>query len=213
MKIAMVMAAGLALGAWQAARTPVRPVISEARGLQDWENAGNGAWAVHGDVLALEKAGVPGGPVRRPAGILVLRDHAVRDFTLDLEVKSTAPVDLAVRDVVLVFGYQSPTRFYYTHMAAKTDAVHNGIFLVDDADRKRLDAPDSTAHLKNQEWHRVRLVRDTASGRIEVSFDGTPMLSATDRTLLEGRIGVGSFDETGEFRNITLTGVPAENAR
>jgi hypothetical protein len=32
------------------------------------------------------------------------------------------------------------------------------------------------------------------------------MLSATDKTLTWGRVGVGSFDETGEFRNLELTG-------
>jgi hypothetical protein len=35
--------------------------------------------------------------------------------------------------------------------------------------------------------------------------DTTPVLAATDRTLLTGRVGVGSFDETGEFRSLEVT--------
>ena len=116
-------------------------------------------------------------------------------------------MDLPVRDVELIFGYESPTRFYYVHLAGITNAVHNGIFLVADADRRRLDQPDSVPQMKDQAWHRVRLERDPASGRIEIFMDGstTPVLKATDTTIAAGRIGFGSFDETGEFRNIVVT--------
>ncbi len=131
----------------------------------------------------------------------------VGDFTLDVDLRSTAPVDLDVRDVLLIFGYQSPTRFYYVHLSKKTDAVHNGIFLVKDADRKRLDAPTSVGRLVDQEWHHVRLVREVASGRIQVFFDAdpNPVLSVVDGTLTTGRVGVGSFDETAEFRGMELS--------
>ena len=93
------------------------------------------------------------------------------------------------------------------HLAGITNAVHNGIFLVADADRRRLDQPDSVPQMKDQAWHRVRLERDPASGRIEIFMDGstTPVLKATDTTIAAGRIGFGSFDETGEFRNIVVT--------
>jgi hypothetical protein len=188
----------------------IKPVLSEARGLQDWDLDGDGTWGVHGDVLTLETAGVPGGPIRRPAAIAVLKSAPLESFTLQLELKSTAAVDLAVRDVLLILDYQSPTRFYYVHLSAKTDPVHNGIFLVNDADRKRLDEPTSTARLKDQAFHRVRVERDAGTGRIAVYFDEdeVPALSATDRTLASGRIGVGSFDETGEFRAIEVTPRP-----
>ena len=87
-------------------------------------------------------------------------------------------MDLPVRDVELIFGYESPTRFYYVHLAGITNAVHNGIFLVADADRRRLDQPDSVPQMKDQAWHHVRLERDPASGRIEIFMDGstTPVL-------------------------------------
>jgi hypothetical protein len=107
----------------------------------------------------------------------------------------------------LIVGYQSPSQFYYVHLSGKTDAVHNGIFLVNNADRKRIDEPTSRARLIDQSWHRVRLEREVASGAIRVFIDDdeTPALSAVDRTLVSGRVGLGSFDETGEFRNIEVT--------
>ncbi len=62
-------------------------------------------------------------------------------MTLRVELRSTAAMPKVTprRDVLLVVGYQSPTRFYYVHISSAGDAVHNGIFLVDNADRRRID--------------------------------------------------------------------------
>ena len=182
------------------------PVLSAVRGLADWELDGNGEWTVRDGVLALAKAGVPEGPIRRPAALAILRGQPLGDVTMRLEIRSTAPANLDVRDVLLIAGYQSPTRFYYVHLSRKTDAVHNGIFIVNDADRRRIDDGTGQPRLLDQDWHRVRLERDVETGRISVFFDGepAPVLTATDRTLLTGRVGVGSFDETGEFRAIEV---------
>jgi hypothetical protein len=177
-----------------------------ARAPEDWEFDGNGTWTTRGDVLVLEKAGVPGGPIRRPGALAIRRGQPVADVEFQVEVRSTAPADLAVRDVLLIVGYQSPSRFYYIHLAAKTDAVHNGIFLVNDADRRRIDDGKGVARLTDQAWHRVRVVRRGTTGAIEVFFDddAQPLLKASDRTLSQGRVGVGSFDETAEFRRLEI---------
>jgi hypothetical protein len=157
-------------------------------------------------LLELHTAGVPAGPIRKPAAMAILKSEPVGDFSLTVELRSTAPADLDVRDVLLIFGYQSPTRFYYVHLSRRTDAVHNGIFLVNDADRKRLDPPTSRSPLLDQAWHRVRLVRNVDNGRAEVYFDDetAPVLAVSDTTLRSGRVGIGSFDETAEFRALVL---------
>jgi hypothetical protein len=189
-----------------ASQLTVKPQISETRGLADFDLDGNGEWSIAGQTLVLAKAGVPGGKIRRPAALAILKSEPLSDLTMRLELRSTAPADLAVRDVQLIVGYQSPSQFYYVHLSAKTDAVHNGIFLVNNADRKRIDEPTSTARLTDQAWHRVRLERNVTTGTIAVYFDDlpAPILTATDRTLTSGRVGVGSFDETGEFRNFDI---------
>ena len=178
-----------------------------AQSLADWEFDGTGVWTMRGDVLVLEKAGVPGGPIRRPAALALFRGRSFEDVEFRIDVRSTAPADLLVRDVLLIVGYQSPLRFYYIHLSAKTDAVHNGIFLVNDADRRRIDDGKARARLTGQDWHRVRVVRRSATGSIQVFFgdETEPTLAATDRTLPSGRIGVGSFDETAEFRGLKFT--------
>jgi hypothetical protein len=213
-RLVLALACVAWLAAAASAQSVVAPALSDARGLADFDLDGSGGWKVQGPALILEKAGVPGGPIRRPAALAILKSAPFGDLTFTLEARSTAPVDLAVRDVLLIFGYQSPSRFYYVHLAAKTDAVHNGIFVVNDADRRRLDEPTSTARLTDQSWHRLRLERRVATGSIAVYFDGnpTPMLSATDRTIVAGRVGVESFDETGEFRSLRVQGTAAGGA-
>ncbi len=71
---------------------------------------------------------------------------------------------------------------------------------------RTIDAASAPARLMDQAWHRIRLERQSAKGTIDVFFgdDLTPLLSATDRTLESGRVGVGSFDETGEFRSFEV---------
>jgi hypothetical protein len=94
------------------------------------------------------------------------------------------------------------------HLSAVTDAVHNGIFLVADADRRRIDSGDAKPLLTDQQWHKVRLVRDGTTGKIDVYIDGSasPVLTAIDHTIAAGRVGLGSFDDTAEFREITVKG-------
>jgi hypothetical protein len=202
---------GLAAGSIGAQPATLRPAFDRAERLSEWTLDGSGAWVVAGNALVLSKAGVPAGKIRRPAAVAILKSEPFSRATLEVDVKSTAPPDLKVRDVNLIVGYESPTRFYYIHLSAVTDAVHNGIFIVADADRKRIDSGKGEPRLTDQEWHRVRVERDPSTGRIEVYFDGdaAPILQASDTTLQTGRVGVGSFDETAQFRNMVVTGTRA----
>ncbi len=208
----------------QAQNAPVRgpqPLVVDlsapARLETDWTLDGSGVWAIRGGLLALEKAGTPSGPIRRPSALAVLRATPLRDLTVDLELRSTAPPVEQVprRDALVIVGYESPTRFYYVHISAARDAVHNGIFLVADADRKRIDTQSERAILVDAAWHRVRVVREAASGRIEVFADdqAAPIMSARDTTIASGRVGVGSFDDTAEFRALRIEGRAATGPR
>ena len=55
-------------------------------------------------------------------------------------------------------------------------------------------------------WHHVRLVRHVKDGLIQVFFDDMehPAMTAHDRTFGHGRIGVGSFDDTGMFDDVEV---------
>jgi hypothetical protein len=106
--------------------------------------------------------------------------------------------------VLIVFGYQSPTRFYYAHLSNETTPPHNGIFLVNDADRLRIDDGTAVPRLMDEQWHEVRLERDASSGAIRVYLDDVLTLQASDTTLRTGRVGFGSFDDPAAFRSIRI---------
>lgn len=205
------MAAGVSLLAAEAVH--IRPSLALDSLAHDWTLDGSGSWAMRDGLLALVAAGKPGGPIRRPSALAIVNGPDLAETTLELELRSTAalPDVTPRRDALLVVNYQSPTRFYYVHLSAARDDVHNGIFLVADADRRRIDSLSAVTPLVDQQWHRARLVRTPASGRIEVYVDDRPdpIMVATDRALGWGRAGVGSFDDTAEFRKVSVTGSTA----
>jgi hypothetical protein len=111
------------------------------------------------------------------------------------------------RDLCFFFGKKSDTEFYYVHIATEADPHANSIFLVNNEPRvsiaeKRTDG----TKWKDGTFHKVRIERSTRSGKILVYFDDmdNPIMEASDRTFLSGSIGLGSFDDTGQFRNLKI---------
>jgi len=185
-----------------------RPAFNAPEALSKFTLDGSGTWEISGGNLVLSKAGIPGGAIRRPAALAILQSQPLAKATVQVEMRSTAALEVKNRDLEIIFDYVSPTRFYYVHLAGITDAVHNGVFIVDEKDRRRIDDGKAAPQLTDREWHRVRLERDGESGRIEVFVDGAkePSLRANDTSIRAGRVGLGSFDDTGEFRNLAVSG-------
>ena len=79
--------------------------------------------------------------------------------------------------------------------------------LVDDAPRRALtDNQRKTGW--DDEWHIVKLVRNSATGKIAIYFDDMdqPHMEITDKTFGRGRIGLGSFDDLNQFDDVELRG-------
>ena len=57
----------------------------------------------------------------------------------------------------------------------------------------------------------MRLVYDGKTGKVEVWVDGqtSPSMQATETKLGAGKVGLGSFFDLGEFRNVRIQGDPA----
>ena len=109
--------------------------------------------------------------------------------------------------MLLVFGYQSPSRFYYVHLSNDYAAgYHNGIFLVNNSERTRIDTeglegPTPTL-ITDLNWHNVVLKR--MNGTSHVTLDGQLLMTTNDQTIDRGYVGFGSFDDTGAIRNLEL---------
>jgi hypothetical protein len=181
-------------------------------GADRWEPTDPKAWKVletkQGKVYSLFQASKYDPPHRSPFNFSLLKDISVSDFVLDARVQSTVK-DYDHRDMCLIFGYQDPAHFYYVHLGQKTDDHANQIFIVDGAPRTKISTKTTPGTKWDDEWHRVRIVRRVADGTIEVYFDDmkTPVMTATDRKFTWGRIGIGSFDDTGNYDDATLRGV------
>jgi hypothetical protein len=151
---------------------------------------------------------------RSPLNYSLVKDLTVGDFVLEAQVQSTAK-DVPHRDVCLFFGWQSPTRYYYAHLAKQTDDRANQIFLVYDKDREKISKTTTKGTKWTDGWHHVKLVRKVKDGTIEVYFDDMkkPAMTAEDKTFVWGQVGVGSFDDTANWRDVKLYGTKVERPK
>jgi hypothetical protein len=148
--------------------------------------------------------------VRSPLNIALMPDLDVSDLDLRLKVRSTAR-DYGHRDLCVFLGYQDPSHFYYVHLGKEADPHAHSIFLVNGQPRVSIAEDRTNGTPWTDGWHTVRIVRKAADGLIQVYFDDLekPVMTAHDRTFPHGRIGVGSFDDTGQFDAIQVRGVKA----
>jgi len=141
---------------------------------------------------------------RRPMQFARLKNVNVGSFTLETRLRRLQS------SLLIVFNYVDDLHFYYTHLSkdpgAKVD-VHNGLFLVDGAPRRRIAGLEAEPALPDEAWHKVRVVRDANSGSIQVFVDAEsqPRFHVIDHTFSCGQVGIGSFDETGDFTDLRLS--------
>jgi hypothetical protein len=153
-------------------------------------------------------------PHRSPFNFALVKDLVVGDFVLEASVQSTTK-DYPHRDMCLLFGYQDAGHFYYVHFGKKADEHANQIFIVNDAPRKKISTKSTDGTPWTNDWHHVKVIRHVADGGIEVYFDDmkTPVMTAEDKTFVWGQVGVGSFDDTGNWADVKVYGTRAERPR
>jgi hypothetical protein len=184
----------------------------EDSNLDAWQATDPTAWQIEnghgGKVLSLFKQSSYAPPFRSPYNINLIQNVNVGSFVLEVKMLSTKAY-YNKRDLCLIFGYQDPSHFYYAHLAdVAADAFHNSILIVNGADRASIVLTRNGGNSWEGGWHTVRLVRDIYRGTIKVFFDDmtVPVMTAVDHNFNWGKVGVGSFDDTGQFDDIQLWG-------
>lgn len=188
--------------------------VNDVNAGTNWQPLTPSLWEFPGDQIILKTAGTqPEGP-RRPFEYATLQaGPEVGSLRYDVEVRLDEATSASNRDIVLIWNYQSPTKFYYAHISQdNTIYPHNGIFVVDGQDRLRIDdqwngtvgAPKS---IDDKEWHDVRLDYCADTGEVAVYIDNAeiPLMTATNTAFVGGRVGFGSFDNFGRARNVSVT--------
>ena len=181
-------------------------------GADRWQPSDAAAWKIktsqEGSVYSqFKKRSDYRPPHRSPFNMAILKQPAVADFELRVRVLSTH-TDYGHRDVCLFFGYQDPAHFYYVHLGKKTDDHANQIFIVNGAPRTKISTKTTPGTNWDERWHDVKIVRKVDTGAIAVYFDDMkePVMTATDTTFAWGKIGLGSFDDTGDWDDLRLWG-------
>ena len=144
--------------------------------------------------------------VRSPYHIALIKGLELSDFVMTFRVRSTKDTG-GHRDCCVFFNHQDETNFYYTHLGANPDPHSGQIMIVKDAPRKAITQNKNKTPWDDQ-WHNVKLVRDSKKGTIEIYFDDMKKahMSAVDKTFGKGRIGLGSFDDMNDFDDIKIWG-------
>lgn len=196
-----------------AARAELPLVVNEdfKTGSDRWQPTDKQSWKIaetpSGNVYSLFTNSRYKPPYRSPVNIAILKDVEVGDFVLELRLQSTVK-DYNHRSLVVVFGYQDPAHFYYVHFGKRTDDHANQIFVVDGAPRVKISTKTTSGTPWDDEWHRVKIVRAVTDGKIDVYFDDmdSTVMTALDKTFTWGQIGIGAFDDLGNFDQIVLRG-------
>ena len=86
------------------------------------------------------------------------------------------------------------------------------IFIVNKAARTPITVKTAKGTPWRDGWHTVKVVRRVDDGAMEVYFDDMdePLMTAEDKTFAWGRVGLGTFDDHGNFDEVVLRGVKVE---
>lgn len=181
-------------------------------GMSHWQPTDVSKWKITAEadnhVFHLLGGSVYEPPHRSPLNFALLKDVSLGDFVITVKVK-TLQTSRAHRDMCLFFGYQDPAHYYYVHLGQATDPHANQIFIVNEADRIKIsEKTNAGTPWKDDTWHNVKLVRNIADGLIEVYFDDMqhPQMVAHDQHFQWGQVGLGSFDDLGQWDDFELRG-------
>ncbi len=147
-------------------------------------------------------------PYRSPLSIALLKDIKVGDMVLTARVQNTNPNAGPHRDLCFFWGYQDPSHYYYVHLGAKPDPAACQVFIVNGAPRTAITVDEAKGTPWTDGWHNVKVVRSLSEGTMAVYFDDMekPLMTARDKTFGAGLVGIGTFDDNGNFDDVELRG-------
>lgn len=168
-------------------------------------------WKVEDQVLHL-LVPRPATQPRRPSQYLLADTAPFTKVTIEAEVQAE-PEALRKRhnSLIFVYAWKDKEHFNYVHLSvdnAMKAPVHNGVFHVYGGDRVRISSQEGPNTLVDGQWHKVKLVYDGTVGRVDVWVDGktSPSMRGVDLSLGAGKVGIGSFFDMGQFRNVKIVG-------
>jgi len=92
------------------------------------------------------------------------------------------------------------------------DPHSSQIMIVNEAARKMITNNKTPGVPWDDDWHTVKIVRRVKDGTIAIYFDDMdkPMMTAVDKTFTKGQVGIGSFDDNGNWDDFKLHGAKTD---
>ena len=149
-------------------------------------------------------------PFRSPVNIARLAGKKFGDVIIEADCMQTGR-EYGHRDMIFVYGWQSPSQFYYTHVATAADDHAHNCFIVNNAARVKFASEVTKgANWGLDTWRKIRIHRKASDGTVKVFFEdmAKPIMTGSDKTFATGEIGFGSFDDTGRITNIKIYAAP-----
>jgi hypothetical protein len=165
--------------------------------------------------MALEFTGISDyqPPFRSPHTIGLINDLTFGSFVLEADLLQTGK-EYGHRDMCIIFGFQDPSHFYYSHIASKMDDNAHQIMIVNNAPRTKISSfTTQGVEWGDKVWHKVKVERNIETGSIKIFYDGALIEEATDKTFGKGFIGFGSFDDSGKIDNVMIWSAKTEKAK
>jgi hypothetical protein len=209
------------------ADAPLPVIVNEdfESGMGRWQttdpNPANSVWKIiaaatepgqeHNHVLRVTGASKYEPPYRSPLSIAWLKDVRVGDFEITARVQNTNPSGGNHRDLCVFWGHQSPSEFYYVHFGAKADPHACQIFIVNNDKRTMITRDQAAGTPWTDGWHNIKVTRRGGDAKVYFDDMDKPLMTAEDTTFGAGEIGIGTFDDSGNFDNLVVRGERAGN--
>lgn len=135
----------------------------------------------------------------------VASERRFGDMDFEVSVKSAENLSSNdAADYAVIFGWQDARNYYY--FLANATAEYNELFRVVDGVREALGTADRAA-LAGPDWATLAVSR--RGEHIAISVDSQTILEVDDATFGEGSVGVGAFNDSAFFDDISVI-EPAE---
>jgi len=135
----------------------------------------------------------------------LINDRSYGDLTITFQARTAEDLESnSAADYAIVFGYIDDNNYSYVLM--NSNASSTGLEKVIDGHKTTVFHPNLVT-IPDMAYHNVQLSRTGTT--VTVLLDGVEVISATDPDLaLGGLIGVGAFNDSVYFDNISAMGTP-----
>ena len=140
----------------------------------------------------------------RPGEYSLIDNSNYTTFAINLKEKVGDSVSTnSTADSVVIFNYQDASNYYYLEL--NNDKTKVQLFKVVSGTASLVaDSDGATDWVADNNYHNISIERDGDTGFIGVWYDSGYVISVYDKQFNGGKVGVGSYDDSAYFDNVSV---------